>query len=137
MKNIIKVINRDLIQIGDKYVYSNESYNWGRTYYFITNKEAERIINEANDLCNVQYDVAELENKKGYVISSYNYSNVFLMKVDNHIYLCSYLNFKYKILYISVNYNIDTNKFEIDNCGDVIVSDVIEKFINEYAEKHY
>lgn len=141
MSKIIKVINEDIIQMGDKYIYSDDRYKYGRSYEPISKEEAEEKIKAINKPWNEKYNIREIEDKKGYIVNSCSHSNGettdFFMKIDSNIYMCSYVDFKYGMIDISVNYNIDTNEFEMDENEYAITTDEVDDFIFQYAKKFY
>lgn len=138
----IKIINDDIIQFGDKFCYTEDRYKYGRTYEPITKDEiAEEIANTASEDIDT-YNMNDIEDNKGYVMSSCGHSNGettdFFMKIGNHIYICSFVDCRGGWMDISIAYNIDTNEFEIDKkYEEAIVSDEDDKIISEYAMKHY
>lgn len=139
-KGSLKVIDTDTVQFRDKYAYTSDRYKFGRTYEVVSRADIEDDIYD-DEVFVEEYKFSELENKRGYYISgcshSQGYTTDFFIRIDNMIYICSYVDFKYGMLDISIAYNIDKDCFEMDAKEYPIIPDDIETFIREYVRANY
>lgn len=132
---IIRVINEDVVQFGNKFAYSDDNFKWGRFYEPISEKKVEEIISIFETIEIKEYSINEIENKKGYKTNSCFHSNGetidFFVRIDNVIYMVSYSTGWGGGYSICTAYNIKTNEFEIAENGDAIVSDEADLFIEK------
>ena len=142
----IRNIDKDIIQFGSCFCYSEDRYKYGRDYDIITKEEAEKIIEETiekyKEISVEEYPSIEaIEDRKGYVINGCGHSNGyttdFFIRVDNIIYMCSYVDTKWHDCYISTAYDIEKDSFITDEKGYAITSKKVYDFIEEYAIRYY
>lgn len=130
----IKIYNNDVIRFGNKFCYSNDSYKFGRSYEVVAVEKVADIIAKVEPEV---ITIADMEDKKAYVIGECSHSNGwttdYIIKINNHIYVCSDVEGHYSDIDISVTYNIDTHSFEIDEQGYAIISDEDEEFIEGHC----